>query len=247
MIPNPPKVVLLAAGLGMRLRPLTDRVPKCLVPVAGRPLLDYWLDGFARAGLREMLINTHHLPEPLRDYIARVNTGGRFHVREAFEPRLLGSAGTVHANRAYVPAGGEAVIVYSDNLSTVDLESMIRFHRAHADPFTMLLFRSPMPEKCGIAELGAGGRIDSFVEKPQTPRGDLANAGVYVLTAAAYHEIADLDAFDLAFDALPRFVGRMRGFVHDGYHRDIGTLESLEQATRDAPRLFPHLAGPEAA
>jgi mannose-1-phosphate guanylyltransferase len=247
VIESPPKVLLLAAGLGTRLRPLTDRTPKCLVPVAGRPLLDYWLDSFCRAGLREILINTHHLPDRVRDYIGRVNAGGRFLMSESFEPELLGSAGTVRANRAFVPPGGEAVIVYSDNLSTVDLEAMVRFHRAHGDPFTMLLFRSPTPERCGIAGLDAGGRIVSFAEKPRAPRGNLANAGVYVLTADAYHEIADRAAFDLGFDALPRFVGRMRGFVHDGYHRDVGTLESLEQATRDAPGLFPHLADTEGA
>lgn len=233
----------MAAGLGSRLRPLTDAVPKCLVPIAGRPLLDYWLDALERAGIREVLINTHHLPDLVRRYISAVNAGGRVTMSEAFEPTLLGSAGTVHANRAFAPPGTEVLIVYSDNLSTVDLESLVREHRASRAPLTMLLFRSPFPEKCGIATLDDQGRIVSFEEKPRTPRSNLANAGVYVLTAAAYREIADMNVFDFGYDALPRFVGRMRGFIHEGYHRDIGTLESLAQAERDAPRLFPHLVG----
>lgn len=240
--PPPPKALLMAAGLGTRLRPLTERVPKCLVPIAGRPLLDYWVDALVRAGVREALINTHHLPEQVRAYIELVNAAGPLQLVESYEPELLGSAGTVHANRDYVPEGGEALIIYSDNLSDVDLSELIAFHRSHSDPFTMLLFRAPRPEKCGIAELDGDGRIVSFVEKPKQPRSDLANAGVYVMTAAAYHEIGDLNAFDLGFDALPRFAGRMRGFVHEGYHRDIGDLESLAQAERDAPRVFPHLA-----
>lgn len=237
-----PKALLMAAGLGTRLRPLTERTPKCLVPIAGRPLLDYWAHAMAQAGVREALLNTHHLPEQVRAYIDRVNAGGTLRLIESYEPELLGSAGTVHANRDYVGEGGEALVIYSDNLSDVDLGALIAFHRSHNDPFTMLLFRAPRPEKCGIAELDAHGRVVSFVEKPETPRSDLANAGVYVMSAEAYHEIADLDAFDLGFDALPRFVGRMRGFVHEGYHRDIGDLESLAQAERDAPAIFPHLA-----
>src|SRR5688572_2010248 len=96
------KVLLLAGGLGTRLRPLTDSVPKCLVPVAGRPLLDYWFDAFADAGIRDVLINTHHLPDRVRAYLARRNDTGRFRVCESYEPVLLGSAGTVHANRDWI-------------------------------------------------------------------------------------------------------------------------------------------------
>src|SRR5262249_44859435 len=93
------RALLLAGGLGTRLRPLTDTVPKCLIPIGGRPLLDYWLDLFSEAGLRDIRINNHHLPELVRDYIAGVNAAGRFRMSEAYEPQLLGSAGTVAANR----------------------------------------------------------------------------------------------------------------------------------------------------
>ncbi len=227
------RVLLMAAGLGTRLRPLTDTVPKCLVPINGRPLIDFWFDRFAEAGLRHVLINTHHLPGMVREHIARLNAAGRFEIRETYEPTLLGSAGTVHANRDWVPPGGEALIVYADNLSAVHLGDMLAFHRARRAEMTMLLFRTPTPQRCGIAQLDGSGRIVEFEEKPQNPRGNLANAGVYALSAAAYHEMADADAFDLGFDVLPRFVGRMHGFTFDGYHRDIGTLESLEAAEAD--------------
>jgi mannose-1-phosphate guanylyltransferase len=232
------KVLLLAGGLGTRLRPITDRVAKCLVPIAGHPLLDYWFDAFAPAGLRDVLINNHHLPEQVRDYISAKNASGKFNVKEAYEPALLGSAGTIHANRAYAGDADDVLIVYADNLSNVDLRAMLAFHRSHGGPMTMLLFRTQYPEKCGIAQLDRDGLITEFVEKPKQPKGNLANAGVYAVTAEAYREIADMNAFDLGFDVLPRFVGRMRGFAFDGYHRDIGTLESLQQAEIDAPRIF---------
>jgi D-glycero-D-manno-heptose 1,7-bisphosphate phosphatase len=99
----------------------------------------------------------------------------------------------------------------------------------------MLLFRAPDPRTCGIAELDDVGHVVSFVEKPHTPRSNLANAGAYVVSADAYREIAALRAFDLGFDVLPRFVGRMRGWTWNGYHLDIGNPEALARARRDAP------------
>lgn len=247
-------VLLTAAGVGSRLRPLTDTLPKCLIPIAGRPLLDYWFEAFAKAGIREVLINTHHLPEQVRDYIGRQNATGRFNVRETYEPTLLGSAGTITANKNFVPADAEAMIIYSDNLSNIDLESFLAYHRSHPDPFTMLLFRAQFPEKSGIAELdmsGAGdrnaGKVLSFVEKPKQPKSNLANAGVYAMTGACWHEIAAWKAFDIGFDVLPRLVGRMHAIELAGligsYHRDIGTHESLAIANTDAPRVFGAGAG----
>jgi D-glycero-D-manno-heptose 1,7-bisphosphate phosphatase len=109
----------------------------------------------------------------------------------------------------------------------------------------MLLFHAPDPRACGIAELDDAGRVVSFVEKPHEPSSDLANAGVYVVSADAYREIAALKAFDLGFEVLPRFVGRMRGWTWKGYYLDIGNPDALARARRDAPGLssFPRRVG----
>jgi histidinol-phosphate phosphatase family protein len=229
------KAIILAVGLGTRLRPLTDTLPKCLVPIMGRPLLDYWVDALARAGIREARVNNHAHPDQVRAYVKDVSASGRFRLEESYEPELLGSAGTITANADLADGADVVAIVYADNFSNVDLGRMISFHRSHDDPFTMLLFRAPVPSACGIAELDAEGRVVSFVEKPKEPRGDLANGGVYVVDA--YREIAAMRAFDLGFEVLPRFVGRMRGWAWEGYHLDVGTHEALEKARRDAPGL----------
>jgi NDP-sugar pyrophosphorylase family protein len=230
---RPPAALLLAGGLGTRLRPLTDRLPKCLVPVGGRPLLEHWRDAIAAAGVATVRINTHHLPDAVRAWIREANgrSGPRF--EERFEPELLGSAGTLAANRDLADGCDEVIVIYADNLSTVDLAAAMAFHRGHPDPFTMLLFRCEEPRRCGIAELADDGRIVGFAEKPEHPASDLANAGVYVIDAPLYRELADRRAFDIAFDLLPTLSGRMRGFVHRGYHRDIGTPESLARAEAD--------------
>ena len=80
------KSILLAAGLGTRLRPLTDSIPKCLVPIAGRPLLDYWIESLCDAGVSEARVNTHAHADQIRAYIERVNATGRLHLVESFEP-----------------------------------------------------------------------------------------------------------------------------------------------------------------
>ena len=233
------KSLLLAGGLGTRLRPLTDSVPKCLIPIAGRPLLDIWIQCLVECGVREARINTHALAETVCAHIAQINANNGLRLVATHEPVLLGSAGTITANANLADDVDEIVIIYADNFSDIDLRPLIAFHRGHADPLTMVLFEAPNPCACGIAELDREGRIISFVEKPKTPASNLANAGLYVIDAAAYHEIARMNAFDLGFEVLPRFVGRMRGWTWGGYYLDIGTHESLERAERDAQELFP--------
>lgn len=232
------RALLLAGGLGTRLRPITETVPKCLVPVGGRPMLDYWIDALERAGIAEALINTHHLPDPVRAYMDHINTTRTVTLTEVFEPELLGSAGTVTANRAFADGADQIVVIYADNLSDISLGALVDFHRTHPDSMTMALFHTPYPEKCGIAALDDQNLITAFVEKPEHPQSDLANAGLYVLDAAAWCEIADMKAFDFGFDVIPAFVGRMRGYTHTGYHRDIGTHDSLAQAEADVAGLF---------
>jgi histidinol-phosphate phosphatase family protein len=232
------KALLLAAGRGTRLRPAAPGLPKCLVPILGRPLLDYWLDALAAAGLRDVLINTHHHAAQVRAHIAAAAAARGMAIREAHEPELLGSAGTVHANRSWAEDADEVLVAYADNLSTVDLAGLLEHHHSGQMPVTMALFRTPCPSSCGIATLDGRGRVTGFVEKPEAPASDLANAGLYVVEAAAWREIADMAAFDLGFDVLGRYVGRMQGVPVEGYHRDIGTPQALAAARADAPALF---------
>lgn len=232
------KAVLLAAGLGTRLRPLTHHVTKCLVPIAGRPLLDYWIERLIQAEVKEVLINTHHLAQQVRAYIQQINAQGTLKMIETYEPQLLGSAGTLAAHRDFVEETEEVVVIYADNLSDVSIKDLFDFHHQHDDPVTMLLFHTPNPHACGIAQLDGQNRIIQFEEKPKFPTGDLANAGVYIFDQEVYQHIATLHAFDLGFEVLPQFIGRMRGWVWEGYHRDIGTYETYLSAQRDAVKLM---------
>jgi D,D-heptose 1,7-bisphosphate phosphatase len=237
-MPAKVKALILAAGIGARLRPLTDTIPKCLVPISGRPLLDFWVDCLNKAGIGEARINTHTHAGAVRAEIERINAAGRLRLVEVYEPVLLGSAGTLSANVDLADDADEVVVIYADNLSDIDLLPLLAFHRGHGDPLTMVLFRPANPRACGIVKLDDENRIISFEEKPESPASELANAGLYVIGSSAYRSIAALDASDLAFEVLPRFVGKMRGWLWGGYHVDIGTVEALERANREVQEVF---------
>jgi NDP-sugar pyrophosphorylase family protein len=227
-----PPVLLLAGGLGTRLRPLTDHTPKCLVPIAGKPLLDYWRQSFERQGIRDVIINVHAHPEQVRDYIEH-RKGGPVHWRAFEEPHLLGSAGTLRETLPTLEEAPDFLVIYADNLSDADLPALVRFHRDHDAEFTMALFETPAPSSSGIATLEPTGRIVAFVEKPENPNSNLANAGIYAIRSGVVGPLLDRDSRDIGFDLLPRLVGRMYGWLISGYHRDIGNPQALAQAEAD--------------
>jgi mannose-1-phosphate guanylyltransferase len=224
------KAFLLAAGLGTRLRPLTDTVPKCLVEVGGRPMLDIWLDALAEAGVDEVLLNTHHLADQVRAHVTRRSGGPA--VRLLHEPVLLGSAGTLRANRSLV-AGDELVLaINADNLTDADLPELVAAHRRGGRVATLTVFRAPRPSECGIVEV-TDGVMTGFAEKPAQPRSDLANAGIYAFAPELLDEIPEPLPRDIGFDLLPRLVGRA-GVVElgDRYFLDVGSPAALELARR---------------
>jgi mannose-1-phosphate guanylyltransferase len=237
-----PPVLLLAGGLGTRLRPLTTQTPKCLVPVAGRPLLDYWQANFIRHGFHDVVVNVHAHREQVVEWIAERNAHGPVKWEAFEEPELLGSAGTLSANLERLETGPDFLVLYADNLSEVDLAGLVRRHREHRADFTMGLFETPSPSACGIATLETDGTISAFIEKPSRPASNLANAGVYAVRSGFLAAILQPDDFDIGHDLLPRLVGRMYGDPIAGYHRDVGSPEALASIESDlaaglAPRL----------
>ncbi len=228
------KAFLLAAGRGTRLGPLGRQTPKCLLPVGGKPLLGRWFDLLAEHGVTRVLTNTHHLAEQVRDYLADV--GAPVEVELAHEEELLGSAGTLRRNRGFVAGEETFLVIYADNASTVDLGALVAAHRPGATA-TLGLFRVPDPECRGVIELDPDGAVVSFEEKPEQPKSDLAWAGILVGTPALLDAIPEEVPCDLGYDVLPRLVGQMRAIEVTGYHRDVGTSESYEQARADLAGL----------
>jgi mannose-1-phosphate guanylyltransferase len=230
------KAFLLAAGLGTRLRPITDTVPKCMVTIDGRPLLDIWLDGFDRAGVDEVLVNLHYLPDVVRRHLA-ARTGPPA-VRTFFEPELLGSAGTLAANRDWVAGEDMFLACNADNLTDFDLRSLVRAHREHGAVATLTVFRSDRPSAGGVVELDAAGLVTGFTEKPAQPVSDLVNAGMYAFRPSLLDELGGPPC-DIGYDLLPGLVGRAGAVLVEGYFRDIGTVEAYRRAQQEWPERVP--------
>lgn len=224
------KAFLLAAGLGTRLRPLTDQVPKCLVQIAGKPLLRIWLELLQRHGVGEVLINTHHLSEQVREFT--YSWVGPPKLRLSYEEALLGSAGTLEKNWDFVSAEESFLVCYADNLTDMDLGKLVEFHQGHRGAITMALFLSGRPKECGVAEMDESGLIASFEEKPAAPKSMLANAGVYVMRGGVHSLLPHTKPADIGFDLLPRCLGEMYGWRWDGLLTDIGTPRAYAQAQR---------------
>ena len=229
------KAVLLIAGLGTRLRPLTDSVPKCLLPINGKPLLGIWFDKLVTAGVSEVLINTHWLADQVTDYIEK-HCPPELKVSVFHEQQLLGSAGTLAANRDFF-GDQPFFIIYGDNLSDVDLADLYASHMQHRPVLTLSTFEAEFPERCGIAEIDQQQIIQGFIEKPKTPLSNRAAAGIYVADKEIFDYFPQHNnslVLDLGFDVIPRLVGKMRNYSIDKLI-DIGTFENYQKANGDVP------------
>ena len=230
------RALLLAAGLGTRLRPITDSVPKCLVEINGRPLLDHWLELLSKADIRDILVNLHYLPGKVQTYLAGSHHPAR--VSTVMEAELLGTAGTLLKNRDFFKSES-VMLIHADNLSLFDVGAFVeRFERrAENIDITMMTFHADKPQNCGIVELDAAGAVCAFHEKVAAPPGNLANAAVYILAPSVIDFIASLGqaVADFSTEVLPYYMGRINTFHNDIYHRDIGTVDSLKLAQSEYP------------
>jgi mannose-1-phosphate guanylyltransferase len=229
------KAFILAAGEGTRLRPLTDSVPKCLLPIQGVPLLEIWLNNCKLAGITQVLVNVHAHAEAIKNFVAAQTTGVRIRVAE--EPQLLGSAGTLAENRDFVAGEKAFFVLYGDVLTNIDLRRMLAFHEQKRLSATLGIYQVPDPTRCGIVGVDKDETIQSFVEKPAQPASHWAFSGVM----AAGQEILDFlparRPADIGFHLLPKLVGRMAAYKLSEYLSDIGTLENYQAAQKFWPGL----------
>jgi mannose-1-phosphate guanylyltransferase len=230
------RALLLAAGLGSRLRPLTDFWPKCLMPIHGRPLLDYWLHTLQTLRVQQVLVNTHFHAACVKDFLDR----DRFvnWVKAVYEEQLLGTAGTLRSNAAYF-RGHTTFLIHADNWCQCDFSGFVDFHlnrRPSGCLITMMTFNSDTPETCGIVETDGEGRVVAFHEKVKNPPGRRANAAVYLLDREVIQWLEDHpDLTDFSTEVLPKFLGRISTWQNDRIHKDIGFLGALRAAQLDQP------------
>jgi len=233
------RAILLAAGLGTRLAPITNSIPKCLVPIFGIPLLAYWLELLEEGGVSDVLINTHYLPDEVRKFISDHPT--RLEVHLAHEETLLGTGGTILHNKSFT-AGDAFFVAHADNLAAFDLRDFHKAHLARRDgvEITMMTYDTDSPTTCGIVEVSESGIVLEFHEKVSNPPGNRANGAIYIFEPSIIQFIESLDtnAPDISLDVLPHFMNRIGSYHNVRYLRDIGTIRSLRQAESEFSEVY---------
>lgn len=178
------KAFLLSAGLGTRLKPLTDDIPKCLVEVCGKPLLYIWLDLLERDGVDEVLINTHYFADKVEEAV--MNRDNKIKVKLFYEEELHGSGGTVLVNEDFVRNEKDFFFIFADNLSNVSLNKIYDFHVSNDSLFTTYVYKTDVPKQKGIFVADDSGKVLDFEEKPEFPKSNLASAGIGVLSSEVF-------------------------------------------------------------
>jgi mannose-1-phosphate guanylyltransferase len=229
------KAFILAAGKGERLRPLTDAIPKCLVPIQSVPLLEVWLDLCRLHHIDEVLVNTHSHAATVKDYLSSLRDDIKVHITE--EKTLLGSAGTLLANRKWIDGEREFFVFYSDVLTNANLTRMLDFHRCGNQMATMGVYSVCNPHECGIVTIDRELVVREFTEKPSHPTSNLAFSGILITTPAILDAIPDQVPADLGFHVLPKLVARMKAYPISEYLVDVGTPASHQYAQLTWPGL----------
>ena len=232
------RALLLSAGLGTRLLPVTKTIPKCLVPINGKPLLDYWLEQLLQNKIERILVNTHYQPEQVVNHIEQSKY--KEFVDIVHEDTLLNTGGTLLKNKNYF--NNEALmLVHADNLCVCDWSSFIASHQNRHEEvvITMMTFDSDEPESCGIVNVDEKSIVVKYFEKNKNPPSGKANAAVYIVEPSVIDDLEQMgkEKLDFSYDVIPKYMGRIGTFHNDMYHRDIGTLESYSLAQIESLEL----------
>lgn len=228
------KALLLAAGYGTRLRPLSELLPKCLMPVQGKILMDYWFCQLDLAGVSSYIVNTHYMASTIDAYLARHPQRERITV--SHEEALLNTGGTLLDNRKLLD-NDAFMLVHADNLCVCDFRAFIHAHDSRPDGtvMTMMTFDAHNPSECGVLGIDHHGVVQSFHEKVEDPPGCLANGAVYIIEPELFDYLEKIGKREIDFsrEVIPAFMGRINTYHNSVYHRDIGTVHSLLQAQVD--------------
>lgn len=240
------QAVILAGGLGTRLRPLTLERPKPVVPLLNVPFLSYQLGLLGTHGVRDVILSVSHRAEAIRTIMARERLG-EVRLRDVVEKDPLGTAGGVRNAADLVE--GRVVVLNGDVLTDLDLTAMLRVHEARGAAATIYLTPVENPTAYGLVELDADGRVRRFLEKPgwEEVTTNTVNAGVYVLERELLDWIPRGEPYSMEREFFPLLLERgvsFHGYVSPGYWLDIGTPAKYFQAQQDilAGRFRPSVA-----
>lgn len=231
---------ILSAGLGTRLKPITDKIPKPLVKVAGKPAIFYALESLQRTGVKSVVINTHHLASKVREGVD-AGPWGDMAISYSLESELLGTAGGVKKGASLFPERKTTLVLSSDVILNADLEKIYGFHCQKKSKITIAVKRRADVTGCGILEFDRTGKITRFKEKP-TQKDEIfshyINCSIYIVEPEIFDLIPD-GFYDFAHDLFPKLIASGIAFYayilppKEDYLLGIDTIELLKKAESD--------------
>ena len=229
------KAVVMAGGEGSRLRPLTSSMPKPLVPVAGRPIMEHILLHLRRHQLRDVVATVQYMGASIRNYFGDGSEQG-VALTYSVEDSPLGTAGSVMLARAQL--NETFVVISGDSLTDIDLGAAARFHRERKALATIVLKPVPNPLEYGVVVVDEGGAVQRFIEKPSWGEviSDLANTGIYILDPAVFEFFRPGEVTDWSGDVFPKLLKEgehVFGWIADGYWEDVGSHPAYVKANFD--------------
>ncbi len=235
----PMKAMILAAGFGTRLRPLTETIPKPMVPVMNRPLLERTIELLRQANIQDIAVNVHHLPEQI---IAHFGDGSRFGVNLHFyiEKKILGTAGGIKAVQDFLD-GGPFLVINSDILVDIDLNHVLEFHRERGSCLTLVLREDDSPKKYAPIEILPDGRVVRFIGASSPNVSDDARrvmfTGIQIMEPEIFSRIPAGKFFGTTEDVFPGMIEEglpVFGYLHKDYWIDMGNREQYLKVHKDA-------------
>jgi mannose-1-phosphate guanylyltransferase len=221
------RAILLAGGLGTRLKPLTNDTPKCLMKIGKKPLLEIWLDILTDSGIESFLINTHYLHKQVEEFVDKSKYKNKIIL--VHEPNLLGTAGTLIKNSSFFN-GDAGMLIHADNYSMENIRLFMSAHRNRPKGclMTMMLFHTNNPKECGVVELDSNGIVVEFYEKVESPPSSLASGAIYILSSEIINKINNdyIAMNDFSTEIVPNFMGKIFAFETKKTFIDIGTVEN---------------------
>lgn len=196
------RALVLAAGRGERLRALAGDMPKPMARIEGMPVLEHVIEHLRRSGIRDIIVNLHHLPDAIRNYFGDGEKWG-VSIGYSFEPELLGTAGA--AKKLQDEFHETFLVYYGDNLCDCDLRRLERFHRRRGGAATIVVAESYDDVAGGVVEFGSDGLLEKFSEKPVSPGPGARweNGGIYILEPGVHSFIPQGRPSDFARDVFP--------------------------------------------
>ena len=225
--------ILLAAGFGTRLRPLTNLMPKCMVKIGDEYLLDLWIKKLLNSGIKKILINTHYLRKKVENHITELRAYKEGRIEISYEKKLLGTAGTLTKNIDFFN-GQDGILLHADNYTNDNFLKFIKFHKMQSknSNITMMTFRTNYPEKSGIVKIDKNNMVINFYEKTKEVKGNLANCAIYIISKNIFESIRSLNATDFSTEIIPKYLNKIKIYETNKYFIDIGDLKSLKQANK---------------